>query len=70
MSTILKVPKKMSSRKSFIGLQISFYLIFRGKPTWIIYGEENDELKEAGKAFPSLKLFKIKSPFPYGHHHT
>ncbi|ODM92706.1 putative tyrosyl-DNA phosphodiesterase [Orchesella cincta] len=41
-----------------------------GKPTWLIYGEESEQLKEAPKAFPWLKPFGVKSPFPFGHHHT
>ncbi|CAL8141828.1 unnamed protein product [Orchesella dallaii] len=41
-----------------------------GKPTWLIYGDESKELEEATKAFPWLKPFRAKSPFPFGHHHT
>jgi len=43
---------------------------FSGKETTVVYGIDSSELEEAARAFPWLKVHLVKSPFPFGHHHT
>lgn len=45
-------------------------VFYSDKPTWVIPGIETQELKSTAEAFPWFKVFPMKSPFPFGHHHT
>ncbi len=40
------------------------------KPTRIIFNGISKELEGLAQAFPWIKVFGVKSPFPFGHHHT
>lgn len=40
------------------------------KPTRVVLDGGPKELTGHAEGYPSIKLFGVKSPFPYGHHHT
>lgn len=40
------------------------------KPTRIIFDGVAKDMQGLAEAYPWVKVFGVKSPFPFGHHHT
>lgn len=44
--------------------------LYRFKPLTLLYGVEDDDLRESKKLPSNVTAVKVKTPTAFGHHHT